>query len=231
MKPLVIIPARAGSKGLPGKNWKLLHGKPLIQYTIEVAMETFALDEICITTDSPEVLVIAESMGLKVPFVRPAALASDTAGSREVILHGLDFWSTNFYQPDVIVLLQPTSPFRTSEQIQAGLSLYSKEIDMVVGVKETKANPYYVLREEDEQGFLKPSKVGTFTRRQDCPKVYEINGAFYAINPASLLQKNLSDFERVVKFEMDAFSSHDIDDRLDWVIAESMIQAKLGSEL
>ena len=170
-------------------------------------------------------------MGLNVPFVRPAALASDTAGSREVILHGLDFWSTNFFQPDVIVLLQPTSPFRTSEQIRAGLSLYSKEIDMVVGVKETKANPYYVLREEDEHGFLKPSKVGTFTRRQDCPKVYEINGAFYAINPASLLQKNLSDFERVIKFEMDAFSSHDIDDRLDWVIAESMIQAKLRSEL
>ena len=231
MKPLVIIPARAGSKGLPGKNWKPLHGKPLIQYTIEVAMETFAADEICITTDSPEVLAIAKSMGLNVPFVRPEALASDTAGSREVILHGLDFWSINFYQPDVIVLLQPTSPFRTSEQIRAGLSLYSKEIDMVVGVKETKANPYYVLREEDEQGFLKPSKVGTFTRRQDCPKVYEINGAFYAINPASLLQKNLSDFERVIKFEMDAFSSHDIDGRLDWVIAESMIQANLRSEL
>ena len=226
MKQLVVIPARAGSKGLPGKNWKSLHGKPLIQYTLEVALACFAPNEICVTTDAPEVVEIAEKLGLNVPFVRPEELASDMAGSREVLLHALDFWSSNFYQPDVLVLLQPTSPFRTREQIQAGLALYSDSIDMVVGVKETKANPYYILREEDEKGFLKPSKVGTFTRRQDCPKVYEINGAFYAINPSRLKGKNLSDFDRVVKLEMDEFSSHDIDDRMDWVIAEAMIEAK-----
>lgn len=230
MKPLVIIPARAGSKGLPGKNWKLLHGKPLIQYTIEVALETFAADEICITTDAPEVMEIAQNLGVSIPFVRPEVLASDNAGSRDVMLHALNFWEAHYYKPDVLVLLQPTSPFRTSQHIQDGLKLYSQQIDMVVGVKETQANPYYVLREEDERGYLKPSKVGAFTRRQDCPKVFEINGAFYAINPESLLQKNLSDFDRVLKLEMDAVSSHDIDDALDWLVAESIVKTNFGGD-
>ena len=95
MKQLVVIPARAGSKGLPGKNWKSLHGKPLIQYTLEVALACFAPNEICVTTDAPEVVEIAEKLGLNVPFVRPEELASDMAGSREVLLHALDFWSSN----------------------------------------------------------------------------------------------------------------------------------------
>ena len=226
MKPLIIIPARAGSKGLPGKNWKLLNGKPLIQYSIEVALELFDKKEICITTDSLEVIELAKSLGLQVPFVRPSTLASDTAGSQDVILHAIRFWEENYYAPDVIILLQPTSPFRKSEHVRSALQIYneSKSIDMVVGVKETKANPYYNLREENEMGFLIPSKVGNFTRRQDCPKVFEVNGAVYIINPISIKNRTMQSFERIIKFQMDEVCSHDIDDEIDWIVAEVLIK-------
>lgn len=91
MKPLVIIPARGGSKGLPGKNIKPLNGKPLIQYTIEAAKEVFPEERICVTTDAEEIKSCVESYGLKVPFMRPAALATDQAGTHEVLLHAINF--------------------------------------------------------------------------------------------------------------------------------------------
>lgn len=225
MKPLVVIPARAGSKGLPGKNWKILGDKPLIQYSIEVALQCFDKEQICVSTDSSEVIEIARSLGIQVPFIRPKSLASDEANSREVLLHAWNYWHENDFLTDVIVLLQPTSPFRTAAQINDALQLFSQDLDMVVGVKETRANPYYVLREEDESGLLIPSKKANFTRRQDCPKVYEINGAFYAINPKSLESMPISEFKRVIKFEMDEFSSHDIDNEFDWLVAESILKS------
>lgn len=224
MKPLIIIPARAGSKGLPGKNWKCLNGKPLVQYSIEVALELFDKQQVCITTDSKEVIAIADSLGVSVPFLRPESLASDTASSQEVILHALKYWEENFYTPDVVVLLQPTSPFRRAKQVCEAIKLYDSFIDLVVGVKETKANPYYILREEDKNGFLIPSKQGNFTRRQDCPKVYEVNGAIYVINPKSLKEKSMQSFDKIVKYEMNEISSHDIDDEIDWIVAEALIQ-------
>jgi N-acylneuraminate cytidylyltransferase len=224
MKSLVIIPARAGSKGLPGKNWKFLNGKPLIQYSIEVALELFDNEEICITTDSVEVIELAQTLGLPVPFVRPSELASDTAESQEVILHAIRFWEENYYTPDSVVLLQPTSPFRKSAHIKGALDVFNNSIDMVVGVKETKANPYYILREENEMGFLVPSKIGNFTRRQNCPKVFEINGAVYIINPNSVKNKAMQSFERIIKYQMDEISSHDIDDEIDWFVAEALIK-------
>jgi N-acylneuraminate cytidylyltransferase len=224
MNPLVIIPARAGSKGLPGKNWKNLNGKPLIQYTLEAALELFDPQQICVSTNAPEVIQIAEGLGISVPFLRPEYLATDEATSRDVILHAMNFWNEKFYDVDLIVFLQPTSPFRTSGHISLALTQFNSQIDMVVGVKQTKANPYYVLREEDENGYLQPSKIGEFTRRQDCPIVYEVNGAIYIVNPHSLKSYSISEFRRVKKFIMDDNSSHDIDDALDWIIAESIIQ-------
>jgi CMP-N,N'-diacetyllegionaminic acid synthase len=224
MKPLVIIPARSGSKGIPGKNWKLLNGKPLIQYTLEVAIDVFAKDQICVSTDSSEIVTIAQQLGIHVPFLRPTVLASDTAGSQDVLLHALDHWEKYFYSPNMIILLQPTSPFRKSFHIKEAILNYKPTIDMVLGVKETKANPYYVLREEDEYGYLKPSKVGNFTRRQDCPKVYEVNGAIYIINPVSLRNNPMQCYERIVKYEMDEISSHDIDDKMDWLVAETILR-------
>lgn len=222
MKSLVVIPARGGSKGVLGKNIRLLNGKPLIQYTIEEARKVFDDSVICVTTDSMEIKQVVESIGLQVPFLRPAHLATDTAGTYEVLLHALEYYAGIEYNPDLLVLLQPTSPFRSAEQITNAIATFDLECEMVVSVKETKANPYYILREENTSGWLEQSKQGNFTRRQDCPKVYEINGAIYVINVQALKKMALHHMTKVRKYEMDEWSSHDIDTGLDWLIAEQM---------
>lgn len=227
MRPLIIIPARGGSKGVPGKNIKLLNGKPLIQYTIEAALEVFDQEQIIVSTDTEGIKAVAEQLGLNVPFLRPSELATDTASSRDVILHAMDYFSSNMsWSPDAIILLQPTSPFRQGSHIEAALTLYNSSLDMVVSVKETASNPYYVLFEEDEHQFLRKSKSSTAKRRQDVPKVWELNGAIYVINPNSIKHKEIGQFDKVIKYEMDAFSSIDIDTPLDWQIAEVLSKAK-----
>jgi CMP-N,N'-diacetyllegionaminic acid synthase len=223
MKPLIIIPARGGSKGVPRKNIKLLNGIPLIHYTIKAAQQIFDDYLICVSTDDVEIKEIAEQTSLSVPFMRPKELASDYSGSYEVLIHAINHYANNGYEADTLILLQPTSPFRTSSQIEEALKLYSNEIDMVVSVKETKSNPYYILFEEDGNGFLRKSKEANFTRRQDCPKVWEYNGALYIINIASLKKGAIGAFKKTVKYEMDDFSSHDIDTPFDWDMAELMI--------
>lgn len=224
MKFLAVIPARGGSKGIPGKNIKILNGKPLIQYTIDAAKGAFLSEPICISTDDIKIKKVVESLGTEVPFLRPDELATDTSGTYEVLLHAVNYYESIGYSPDVVVLLQATSPFRSSRHIKEALNLYDESCEMVVSVKETNANPYYVLREEDESGYLVPSKKGNFTRRQDCPKVYEINGAIYIINVKALKQKSISEFSKVKKYLMDDISSHDIDDMVDWKFAEFLLQ-------
>ena len=224
MKPLVVIPARGGSKRLPGKNIRPLNGKPLIHYTIEAAREVFDDSIICVSTDDVEIKRVAEQTGLKVPFLRPKALATDTADSRSVLLHAYEYYkSENEYEADVIVLLQPTSPFRNAIHIKEALELYHSSLDMVVSVKETKSNPYIVLYEENSEGYLEKSKKGDFKRNQDAPKVWELNGAVYVIKVDSLMKVQPKDFEKVIKYKMDPDSSLDIDTELDWLFAEYLI--------
>lgn len=221
MNILVIIPARGGSKGIPLKNIKPLAGKPLIHYTIDVARQIVADEDICVSTDDSEIIQCVEEYGLKVPFVRPAELATDTAGTYEVLLHALKFYEQQGIVYDVVVLLQNTSPFRTAEQVREALELYRSDLDMVVSVKECSANPYYCVFEEDGEGYLHICKGdGCITRRQDAPKVYEYNGALYVINPRSLKEKPLNKFTRRIKYVMDERSSLDLDTMDDWYLAE-----------
>lgn len=231
MKHLVVIPARGGSKGVPGKNIKLLNGKPLIHYTIEAAREVFKDEEIIVSTDDPEIRSVAEKTGLKVPFLRPSDLATDTASSQDVLIHALDFFEKHDGTPDRIILLQPTSPFRTAGQIKTALTLMDEQTDMIVSVKETSANPYFNLREENNNGWLEPSKEGNFTRRQDAPKVYELNGAIYIINPNALRHERMAAFKKIKKYVMDEQSSHDIDTMMDWKIAEVIVKEDYNSSL
>lgn len=225
MKPLVVIPARGGSKGVPGKNIKLLRNKPLIEYTIQAARDVFNDEVICVSTDDLAIKDFVQSLGLSIPFLRPKELATDNSGTYEVLLNALTHYEGIGYWPDTIILLQPTSPFRNGKHIREALESYNSELDMVVSVHETRSNPYYVLFEEDESGFLKKSKTGNFIRRQDCPQVWEYNGAIYIINVSSLKKSKLDKFERVVKYRMDDFSSHDIDSLYDWKLAEIMIDS------
>lgn len=225
MKTLYVIPARGGSKGIPHKNIKPLAGKPLIGYSIDVARQLAADDDICLTTDDPDIAATAESMGLNVPFLRPASLATDTCGTYEVLIHALDFYRDRGIDYDTLVLLQPTSPMRTADDVRAALAIYSPDIDMVVTVKEAASNPYYNCYETDNDGFLHISKGdGGYTRRQDAPKVWEYNGAVYVINVESLRRMPLSAFTRRRMSVMPAERSVDLDTPVDWLIAEKLIE-------
>lgn len=224
MNILAVIPARGGSKGVPRKNIKLLNGIPLIGYTIKAALSIFSKDNICVSTDSIEIKQVAESFGIDVPFIRPEKLSSDTATSQDVLLHALKYYKTLNREFDAIVLLQPTSPLRNTSQIKEAIELYSEDVDMIVSVCETKSNPYYVLFEENRDGYLIRSKQGKFTRRQDCPKVWEINGAIYVINVKKMQKMLISEFQNLIKYEMNERSSIDIDSHLDFKIAEEIIK-------
>lgn len=222
---LFVIPARGGSKGIPGKNIKLLDGKPLIYYSIDVARSFTSDDNICVTTDSDSIISVVEEYNLPVPFKRPPTLATDESGIYEALLHALDYYKSKGKTYDNMVLLQPTSPFRTATQVKNAFELYDNSFDMVVSVHESKFNPYFNLFEE-ENGLLRKSKPGTYVRRQDCPPVYAYNGAIYIINIKSLLNQPISSFQKIKKFIMDDESSLDLDNPVDWLIAETLIKKR-----
>ena len=219
-----VIPARGGSKGIPDKNIKMLAGKPLIQYAVEVARQIFNDTQIIVSTDAVKIKEVVENTGLTVPFLRPQHLATDNTGTYEVLLHVVEYLESVGHSPEVLVLLQPTSPFRMAVQVREAINLFTEQVDMVVSVKETTSNPYYTLFEENKHGFLEQSKKTNFTRRQDCPKIYEYNGAIYVIRVSELKKRKLHEFKRIKKYVMDEITSIDIDTPLDWIVAETAIK-------
>jgi len=224
MNCLVVIPARGGSKGIPHKNIKPLAGKPLICYSIDIARQFTSDDNICVTTDAPEIIAVVEQYGLKVPFVRPAELATDTCGSNEVIQHAYKFYADKGCKYDAVVLLQPTSPFRKVEFVKEAVALYDDSIDMVTSVRPAACNPYYDGFEENTDGLLEVSKGdGTIVRRQDAPSVWQQNGSIYVINPKSLMGKGMGAFTRIKKYAMSEVYSVDLDTMLDWKMAEMIL--------
>ena len=218
MKTLYLIPARGGSKGIPHKNIKLLAGKPLIQYAIEVARQFASDKDICVSTDDEEIKSVAETMGLRVPFLRPDYLASDTASTSDVIVHALDFYAQQGINYDAVVLLQPTSPLRTVQNVKDCLALYAPNLDMVTTVKESSVSA--VLSRENEQGYLEKVVGKSDVRRQDAEKFYECNGAVYVINAIAIKEKGLGGFTKIKKCVMAEENSVDIDTMMDWHLAE-----------
>lgn len=225
MNCLYLIPARGGSKGIPHKNIKELCGKPLIQYSIDIARKLTADDNICVSTDDVEIKKVVESLGLKVPFMRPDELASDTATTSDVIVHALKWYESNGVVYDTVVLLQPTSPLRRLQDIKDCLELYNDSIDMVTSVKESYVSA--VLCHDDKNGYLVNTLSNGATRRQDAPKYYEYNGAVYVINAKSVLEKGLGGFSNIKKYIMPEINSLDIDVMTDWFIAESLMEKKV----
>ncbi|MBF4465683.1 cytidylyltransferase domain-containing protein [Flavobacterium sp. LC2016-12] len=222
-KVLYIIPARGGSKGVLNKNIRNLNGKPLIYYSIEAVLEISDSEDICVSTDSLEIKKIVEDYGLKVPFLRPSEIASDSATTEDVLLHAINFYKSIGVDYEYIVYLQPTSPLRRGEHIKGALKLIEPNTELIVSVKETDSNPYYVLFEENTDGILKKTKEGIYTRRQDCPVVYELNGAIYIINVDKLLEKGYQKLN-MMKYVMPKEVSIDIDDIVDFKIAEVLIK-------
>jgi len=221
---LFLIPARAGSKGFPQKNIKNLAGKPLIAYSIEFALQHAQKDDIiCISTNDLEVIeIVKKQFALEVPFIRPEELSNDTASTFEVIIHALDFYKQKGLSFEKIMLLQPTSPYRTKKDFEQINELYNKNnVDMVVSVKKSKESPYFTLFQEDNSGCLKKIiSNSNFLTRQECPPIYVFNGSMYLVNTQKFLEFKNFNFENIIKYEMPESRSVDIDTKVDWVLAE-----------
>lgn len=224
MKYLAVITARGGSKGIPGKNIKPLGGKPLILHTIDAARKVFADYRVYVSTDSQEIKEVVESSGLEVPFLRPVELATDISSSEDVLKHAITQAAQRGLVFDAVVLLQPTSPFRNEEHIQAAIKQFEKHPDsLLLSVTEAKENPYYTLMEEDSEGFLQKCKEAAFTRRQECPTVWNVNGAIYIFSTDQFKTFGLKNMKKM-KYPMNKVSSIDIDDVDDWFLAESLLK-------
>lgn len=226
MKTLFVIPARGGSKGLPGKNIKPLNNKPLIYYSIDIARKFVSDKMICVSTDDDEIIKCVEAYGIKVQFKRPAELASDTSSTYDVIKHAVSKYDSASI--DTVVLLQPTSPFRLYSHVNETMKLFTTGIDAVYSVKVTHANPYSLLYVLNQDGFIEKVMKGNYgDRRQDLPTVYELNGAIYVYNCKSLLERNPANFSKIRHYVMPELNSVDIDTPIDWAWAEFLLEKKL----
>lgn len=221
MRTLILIPARAGSKGLPGKNVKVLGSKPLVAHTIEFALGIQKEnDVICISSNDEQVLAIAGAYGIDIPFKRPEELSDDKSGMNEVIIHALQHYETKGKKFDSVLLLQPTSPFRKKTDFTKLSELFNSGCDMAVTVRLTKDNPYFNLFEENDQGFLQKSKACSAATRQEVPEVFAFNGSMYLIRVVSLLNSAIHRLEKIAKLVLPDERSIDIDNMKDWLIAE-----------
>ena len=222
-KFLVIIPARSGSKGLQNKNILLLKNKPLIHYTIDAARNVFSDKQIRVSTDCEKIKLISEQTGIKISSLRPKSLAQDNSSTYDVIINEINEFEKNHGAVEVVVLLQPTSPLRNSNHIREALALFNNKIDMVVSVKKTHSNPYFNLFEENKLGYLKKVKKVNFSRRQDCPDVWEYNGSIYIMNVKSLKKMNFNQFKKIKKYVMDDYHSVDIDNEIDFKLCNVLL--------
>lgn len=214
-KCLALIPARGGSKGIPGKNTYPLREKPLIAYTIEAAISCPYIDDVIVSTDSQEIADVARKCNAAVPFLRPKELAEDTSKTVDCVLHALSQLENSY---DVLVLLQPTSPLRTSEDITGAIEEYGKSQKDLVSVSEVREHPILFRRLED--GVTKPLLQEDSTiRRQDMEPFYKVNGAIY-INAIAGLSKETSFNDNPAYYIMEQSHSVDVDTYADLALCE-----------
>jgi len=190
-KILAVIPARAGSKRLPKKNKKILHDKPLIEWTIKAALKSKYLDEITISTDDRDIQKIGEKNGIKVPFLRPKYLAEDSSKSLDVLLHVVNLKENEGKNFDIIILLQPTSPLRTDEDIDNALELFiAKKAFSVVSVNETEHSPLWCNTIDSSLSMEKFLSEDNLNKRsQELPVYYRLNGAIYIVDKNYLFKE------------------------------------------
>ena len=228
MKVLYLIPARGGSKGLIGKNVKKLNGKALVNHSIDFARNFTTDENICLSTDSADVIQCALDNNFKAPFIRPNSLSTDTTSTNEVIIHAINHYESKGLYFDLLILLQPTTPFRKQEDLKDMINQWENDFDLMVSVKEPHDSPYFNIFEENINNYLVKSKKSKSTRRQDAPKVYAFNGAFYIYNIKSLKSKHFGDFNKIKKYVIkDPLYSIDIDNQLDWLLAETVVKNNL----
>jgi len=238
---LIVIPARGGSKGLPGKNAKKLGRYPLLQWTYDAVKLAGLTDAHCIlSTDDNTIADIGKEIGLPVPFIRPNELATDTATAVDVVKHAIDWFEKEQHvQAKYVMLLQPTSPFRPPQIIREAFRLINdattnttnnnKKIDAVIGTKpiHRALGTLFYADQNNALSALKP-QTELITRRQDTRTLFTPNGAMYIITCEVLKAQNTLFPEHTYGIQMDQIQSHDIDDPKDWAIANSYVDADLS---
>ncbi|WP_029272134.1 cytidylyltransferase domain-containing protein [Flavobacterium sp. KJJ] len=231
MKILAIIPARGGSKGIPGKNIKLLNGKPLLAYTSEIALKSKYLTEVILSTEDAQIIETAKSLGLNTPFSRPVELAQDNTPTIDVVIHTLQWYKNQNIFFDAVCLLQVTSPFRTVDFLDKAIEKFiEKDSDSLVSVQKIphEYNPHWSF-EVNSDGNLKIATGETeiITRRQELPIAYHRDGSIY-ITKTKVLLEQLSLYGKSTAFiESDPEFYVNIDTMKDWEKAEKMIQNRL----
>ena len=226
---LAIVPARGGSKGVPGKNVRLLGGRTLLEYTAAAARDAAVIDRIVVSTDSEEVAAAGRAAGLEVPFLRPAALAQDDTAMLPVICHAIDEVTRAGWTPELVVLLQPTSPLRRPDHVARAVELLrSSGADSVVTVVEVPKHlsPDYVMRIDG--GVLRPflPEGERVTRRQDVRPAYSRDGTVYAFRRDTLDRCGSIYGDDCRPLIIDARESLSIDTPEDWAAAEKILEAR-----
>lgn len=230
MRILGIIPARGGSKGVPGKNIKLLNGKPLLQYTSEIALESQRLTAVILSSDDTQIITVAKSMGIKVPFLRPEEFAQDTTPTIDVIIHALRWYENQAIFFDAVCLLQVTCPFRTVAFLDKAIDKFiASGCDSLVSVQKVPHdyNPHWTF-EVSPEGNLKiaTGEEKIISRRQELPEAYHRDGSIYIMKTEVLLQQH-SLYGKSISFIESAPEFYaNIDTVADWEKAEKMIKNK-----
>jgi CMP-N,N'-diacetyllegionaminic acid synthase len=220
-RTLALILARGGSKRLPGKNLRMLHGKPLVAWTIESALACRAIENTVVSTDAPEIAAIARQYGADVPFMRPVELAGDHSTSAEAALHALDVLHLEYgLAYDAVILLEPTSPLRANSDLDGVLELLKRrwdETDAVVTVGQVHLEQPSVMKKSDSEGYLSPwtsSSVGS-------PALFPY-GVAYAIKVAALRAQQSFYPERVLGFPLQRWQNFEIDDEIDFICVNAI---------
>ena len=226
MKILAIIPARGGSKGVPRKNVRLLGNKPLIEYSIDAAVEANVFENIVVSTDDEEIAIAAEMAGCKPPFIRPSELAQDDSTSISVVLHAINFFEQQNIFFDAVCLLQPTSPFRQKGFINEAMNVFKEtNSDSLISVLPVphEYNPHWVF--EELNGTLKISTGDEIIipRRQELPKAYHRDGSLY-ITKTETLKKESFFGKKISYIESNKEFYVNIDTFKDWEMAEKLLE-------
>ena len=231
-KRLAIIPARGGSKGVPRKNIRLLGGKPLIAHTLETVRASGCFDKILVSTDDPEIAAESRRWGGEAPWLRPPELATDSAAVIDAVFHTLDRLDKELgYVPDIVALLQPTSPFRTTDSVREALRLLDrKSCEAVVSVSPARTHPYW-CRRVTESGELEDflSAVAPLKNRQELPAAYAYDGCLYARTLESLRRHHSFHGKPVVAWMTPPEEALDIDTPQDWEMAEFLFTRRAGA--
>ena len=226
MKRFATICVRGGSKGLPGKNWGDMLGRPLMSYTVKHAVATSIFDEIIVSSDDDHLLTLGSETGATRIVKRPAALANDQAGKLDAIAHAVATVEANFGKADTVVDLDATSPLRDPDHIVEAVNLIeSRGIGSLLSANSARKSPYFNLVERSPSGGIELcKKLDTpLLRRQDAPAVYELNGSIYCWNRDRFMSSPQIFYEDTDLYVMPVESSHDIDTISDWNFVEFLL--------